>query len=300
MTHTVSISHLRAIMYGVMAYAMWATADGFIKLAGQEHISPFQVMAFYGIACCSVIFVFAACQGRLAALKPKRVRLELARTLTLTAMGLANVVAFTHLQLTQVYAVVFAAPMIMAIYAALFMREHLSWQKGLAIAVGFVGVIIGLDPSGIDTGGDARLGYIALPFCLILYVAGMLMTRVLAKTEHTESMAFFPQAGRFLLTLPICVLDFQPMTPAVWVYVLASGVFGSIGWLLISAAFKRAPTAVVAPTHYSQMIFGAILGYFVWHSAPTLNLALGATIIIASGLYLARQARSPIVDAELV
>ena len=292
-----STAPLRAIVCAVLGYAFWTLAEAFMKLAGQAHTPPFQIAAGYGAACGVTVFLFALWRGRVSSLKPKRIKMEIVRAVVLTGLSVANVIAFTHLQLTQVYVVVFAAPISIAVGAALFMNEPLSWRHGLAIVAGFIGVMIAIDPTHIDIRDDAGAGYMALPFCLIFFVISMLMARVLGKTENTESMALWPQVGRFALTLPVCLWTFASLSPLVWVYVLGAGFLGAFGWLLIMEAFRNAPATIVAPTHYSQIVFGAILGVLVWHNEPSTNLIVGAAVIIASSLYLAQQARTQKAEA---
>jgi drug/metabolite transporter (DMT)-like permease len=61
--------------------------------------------------------------------------------------------------------------------------------------------------------------------------------------------------------------------------------------MFMAQAYKLAPAATVAPFHYSQIITGGLIGYFIWHDVPSLHLLIGAIIIIASGLYIATHAR---------
>ena len=282
-----SLSHLRAIAYGLAGYTLWVLSDGFLKLAGQARIPIWQIMEFTSLASMVTIFLAVAAQGRVSFLRPNRVKGEIFRTLTFVLLAIANVIAFTNLPMTFVYTSVFLAPLLIAVFAARFMGEPLSWRHGFAIAVGFGGVVLALDPTHINLSDGKLIGYIALPFLLIFCVANMLMLRRISRTESSESMAFFPQAGRALFALPFCLWHFEPMTVLQSCEIASIGIIGGLGWLLVAAAFKHAPAATIAPTHYSQIITGAILGYFVWHDKPMWNLIVGASIIIASGLFIA-------------
>lgn len=88
------------------------------------------------------------------------------------------------------------------------------------------------------------------------------------------------------------------MTASLWATVAGLGILGATGAFFINTAYKNAPAAIVAPFHYTQIVTGALLGYLIFGDVPSWNLMVGATIIIASGFYLARQAHRPVPLTE--
>ena len=238
----------------------------------------------------ATIFLATAARGNIRRLKSSQPKMEMLRIVVISLGTIANIVAFTNLPLTTVYVGVFMGPMMIAAFAALFMKEPLSWQQGLAILAGFGGVVLALDPAHLNLTGGTLAGYIALPFNLVFYVANMLLVRRISRKESSESLAIWPQAGRTVLALPFCLASFMPLTGWQLLDLAGIGIIGGLGWLLMTAAFKHAPVAIVSPFHYSQIISGALAGYLIWSDTPTWNLILGAAIIIASGLYIAHHA----------
>ncbi len=282
------LSHLRAIAYAFMAYSLWVLADSLTKLAGQAHVPFWQIIEFMSLSSAITIIIITAYRKQLRNLVPKRYGLETLRSCITLLLAVTYVVVFTHLPLTNVYVVIFFAPMLIALFAAQLMHEHVSRRLALAIMAGFIGVVIAINPMTLDLHGGALVGYIALPVCLILYVVQMLMMRFISRTEHSESMACFPQLFRVVVLLPFCLWKFTPLTMIEWAWLIGLGVLSAVGWLLISAAIKHAPAAVVTPLQYTQIVSGAIMGYLIWDDVPTWHMVVGAAIIVASGIYMAQ------------
>jgi drug/metabolite transporter (DMT)-like permease len=120
----------------------------------------------------------------------------------------------------------------------------------------------------------------------------MLTLRILGPRENRECVAFYSRLiiliGSFAAGL---MLGFRDMPFDAVILSLASGGFGSFGWLLMAHAYKLAPAALVAPFQYSEIITGALIGYLIWHDVPSAHLAVGAVVIIASGIYIITHAR---------
>ncbi len=292
---TQKISHLRAVAYAVLGYTVWVLTDCCSKLAGQAHVPLVQILGFSSLFSAGTIFLVCALRGQRRELAPKHFRIEAMRFAVYLMSSFANVMAFTHLPLTTVYVGIFLSPMLVSLGAALFMGELISWKHGLAIVAGFLGVLLAVNPAGIDLHGGAAAGYIALPFFLLLNVAFVLMTRLSSRGASSVSLAFIPQFARSIVLLPICLWLYEPMQWTGWLTIVALGLTSATGWLLVSAAIKHAPMAMVTPFNYSQIITGALMGYLIWSDIPDWHLMVGAAVIIASGLYIANQARKPLV-----
>lgn len=286
---------LRGAFLALLAFTVFACSDALTKLAGLGDIPVTVIVMISGWGAIITILLYASVKRDFKILRPKKWRPYALLTAIFIAQTYAAVGAFTNLPLTTVYIGIFSAPFIISIIGALFMKEALSRYQIYAIILGFIGVMVALIPEFLSAKtqeiGNPMLGYICLPFFLGLYITGMLLLRIVGRTEAPESITFISFLGRGTLLLPI--LFFEPISqiPLESIfYMLGMGVMASIGFVLMSRAYQLAPVAIVSPLHYSQLIVGAIFGYLLWDTVPHLWVWVGGAIIIISGLMIAHEA----------
>lgn len=285
-------NYTRAALFALVSFSGWTLSDALLKLMREENIPPGQILLISGLSGMSVIFLFSALRGNIRRLQPYRWR-------GLIALGMCQWIAFVcwinalpHLPLTNMYTVAFLTPMVVATLAAVVLKEHLGWKRGLAIAMGFIGVVIAMNPVGMMRHEGAWIPYLTVFGSMAGTATQMLMLRAVGHKESSECMSFYPRLAVTLAGVFYCAATgFVAMKPWAFLALCASGALGSLGWVLLAKAYKSAPAAAVAPFHYSQMITGALLGYFIWGDVPNAYLLCGAAVIIASGVYLVRHER---------
>jgi drug/metabolite transporter (DMT)-like permease len=284
--------HLRAIFYALGGFTCWVTSDTLLKLTSPMLVPKFELMAISSIGGMMIIYAFVFARREVHKLRPHKWR-------GLMILGLLHLINFSfwimalgRLPLANLYTVVFMSPVVVSILAALFLREHMSWKHGLAIATGFAGVAIAVNPEHLlhDPHEWKSYGYV---FASMLVMSLQMLTlRVIGQRESRECAAFYPRIVILAGTLSAGVLfGFTPISPEGFFLAAISGAIGSLGWLFMAHAYKLAPIATVAPFHYSEIVTGALLGYLIWHDVPSAHLLTGAVIIIASGLYIITHAR---------
>jgi drug/metabolite transporter (DMT)-like permease len=121
----------------------------------------------------------------------------------------------------------------------------------------------------------------------VLYAIFMLMTRRLAAYDSPETIQFLPSIGATVLLTPFAIAAWEaPDTWLEWTLACLLGVFGGFGHYLLALAHRYAPSSVIAPFVYQQVIYMALFGYLVFGDVPGAAVWIGAAIVIASGLYL--------------
>lgn len=285
---------LRGALYSFLGFTIFVGSDTFTKLAGLEEAPPALILLFSSWSAVLVAYLGALARGRTSRLRPRAKKPHAIRAGLFLLNSVANVVAFTNLPLTTVYVGLYASPFLISLCGNLFMKETLSRKQILAILAGFAGVLIALlmsgsaAPIGIE---NPLLGYITLPFFTLLFVTNMLYLRILGRTETPESTVFVPFLVRGLLLLPLLFFfPFSSLTGPALFYILALGVCTGLGFLLVFSAYKLAPVAVASSFHYTQLVTGAIVGFLVWGTAPSVWVWAGGAVIIASGLIVTREA----------
>ena len=125
-----------------------------------------------------------------------------------------------------------------------------------------------------------------------MYAIFMLLTRRLAAYESPETIQYLPAVGAAIILTPFALAGWEwPDTALEWIVVCLLGVFGGAGHYLLALAHRYAPSAVLAPFFYQQVIYMAIFGYLVFGDVPGAPVWTGAAIVIASGLYLFHRER---------
>lgn len=202
--------------------------------------------------------------------------------LLLVSTGL-NFVALQYLQLSETISIMFATPLLVALVSGPILGEWVGPRRMAAIGIGFLGVLIVARP-GLGGMHPAALLSLAGTACYAFYG---ISTRILAASDSSETTMFYSGLAGVLLVTP--VLPFVWSTPPSalgWALMGLLGFFGAIGhWLLITA-HARAPASVLAPFIYTQIVWMIAFGYFVFGDVPDKWTLIGASVVIASGLYL--------------
>jgi len=285
-----SVSHLHAIGLALVGFAFWVLTDTGVKLSGEAKIPVYEIVGILGLIQTLCLGLPAWQRGEIKKLWPRRPRPQLGRSfLGLTTM-IFNAIALKHLPLTVFYVIVFMAPMMTAILAALILREHLNWQKTLAILCGFAGVIYAINPGASMRSGD-WIGYASAAIGTTAFAANMVWLRVMTRTESVQSLAFFSGFIYVAACLIPTVLHFAAPTKLFIGILILTGVFNMFGNLCHYKALKHTTAANVSQFHYTQIVMGALIGYAIWRDVPHLHLILGAVMIVGSGLYIAAHAR---------
>ncbi|MEM9205289.1 MAG: DMT family transporter [Pseudomonadota bacterium] len=215
--------------------------------------------------------------------RSKRPGLQFMRAGLMSLTTLLNFMALKTMQLAETNAIFFTAPMFVAALSGPMLGEWAGPRRWAAIIVGFLGVLIIVQP-GTGNFSWPALYVLAASF---IYAVYNIMTRQLAGTDDPVIT--------FLMTPLIGTLIFAPLGIASWVappdllhWVLlaAMGIFGGIGHGCLLLALRRTPATILAPFSYIQLVWMSLAGYLIFADIPTIWTAIGASIVVACGLYV--------------
>jgi drug/metabolite transporter (DMT)-like permease len=276
------------------AMVAFACLGALVKWTSQHQVPVFEIIFFRNAFALVPVaaMVFSTPRG-LSVLHTSRPMAHLLRS----GIGIAAMVCgFTStalLPLTQATALTFTTPLFMTALSALILKEHVGPHRWAAVAVGFIGVLVMVRP-GAE--GALSLGTVLGLAGAMLAAGATIAIREIGKTEPGPTIVFyFTMAGA---ALGLASLPFGWVMPNLWVLaaLIAAGLVGGIGQLLITNALRVAPIAVIAPFDYTQLLWAGLLGYLVWGDTPGPNTLLGAVIVAASGVYiLFRETRRRVV-----
>jgi drug/metabolite transporter (DMT)-like permease len=206
-----------------------------------------------------------------------------------SSMGL-GFFALTRMPLPETTAIQYAAPLLIVVFSALLLKERVHAFRWTAVLVGLVGVVIILWPrltvfSGGTPMDDAvTIGAIASLGSAVLSAFAMMQVRKLVQTERTEAIVIYFFISASLLSLLTIPFGWVWPSPSQAALLIAAGVVGGIGQLLLTSCYRYADMSVIAPFEYVSLILTIIIGLVVFAEVPTLAMIVGATIIVMSGI----------------
>ncbi|MER8385504.1 DMT family transporter [Mesorhizobium sp. M1428] len=220
--------------------------------------------------------------------RPANLPAHLTRGLLLFGSTICNILALRTLQLAETTSIYFFGPMVITALAGPLLGEWAGWRRWLAIMGGFVGVLIITRP-GVGVFGVGHLFALGSMLSNSFYV---IMTRRMSATETSESLILFSALAPAVLLLPTLPFSLSlPQDGWHWFILLMLGVFGALGHWLLVQAYRLATTTALAPYPYSQMIWMIVSGLIVFNQFPDRWTLAGATVIVASGLYIVHRER---------
>lgn len=187
--------------------------------------------------------------------------------------------------LADAVAVTFVAPFIVTILGALILREPVGWRRWIAVSLGFLGTLIVIRPGMGVIHPAAFLVLIAA----ISFAFRQIISRALADTDKTATTVVYTAiVGSALLTLPLPWVWITPDREQL-VILLGIALLAGVAEVCVIKALEVAMAVVVAPIHYSMMIWGTFYGFMVFGQLPDMWTVIGAAVIISTGLYTLRR-----------
>lgn len=277
--------HLRRLQgIGLMCLAIFCFAilDTSAKWLGRDYHPLQTTFARYFVALVLIV-AFLNPWTQKGAWTTRRPWLQTLRGFLLFGSTIFNFMAIRELQLAETMSIAFATPFLIALLSGPVLGEWIGIRRWIAILIGFGGVLVITQP-GMAGFKPAMLWSFASVFCYATYA---ITTRILSGVDSTASMLVISAAIPVLLLGPVMPGVWQtPPDWLGWALMLTVGASGAIGHFFLIRAYTIAPAPVVAPFIYTQIVYAAVLGWFVFGDIPGLNTVVGGLIVIASGLYL--------------
>ncbi|MFC6635913.1 EamA family transporter [Sulfitobacter sp. JBTF-M27] len=261
---------------------VFAVQDGLSRHLAAEYNVLMVVMIRYWFFAAFVITIARRKAGgiRVAAQTSQPI-IQAVRGLLLASEICVMVVAFTILGLVESHAVFTCYPLLVAALSGPVLGERVGWRRWSAIGVGFIGVLIILQP-GMSVFDPAA----AIPLlAAAMFAIYGLLTRYVARADTTATSFFWTgTVGAVAMTI-VGLWFWEPMTPTDWLFMGCLCITGVTGhWLLIKC-YEVAEASAVQPFAYLQLVFAAIIGISLFAETVRLNVAIGAAIIVAAGLF---------------
>lgn len=272
---------MAGIAFMVAAFVTVAVGDALTKaVIVAVPIAQFLVMRSTSVLILLVPFFMRA--GGLAVFRTERLGLHLLRCVLNGASLLLFYVALRNLELATLFAIGFIGPLLMTALSVPILGERVGPQRWAAIGVGFLGALIIVKP-GAD--GIQVMALVAMAGTS-LWATSMVLVRKMSTTETDASLLAYINTSLLLMGIVGAPFVWQPITLAQAGFVLMLAATLVVGQWLMLRAFRLAPIGVVAPFQYTGIVWATLIGWAFWNEFPAPNVWIGASILIASGLYV--------------
>lgn len=273
--------NLRGALFALFGFAVYAVHDVVIKVMGADY-SPFQLVFFSVL----LTFPFAmvsmmrdSVSGTLIPVYPWWLAL---RTVAAVITGVCAYYAFSVLPLAEVYAILFASPLIITVLAIPVLGETVRIRRWAAVFVGLIGVIVVLRPGATNL----ELGHLAALTAAFCGSIASIVVRKVGAEERPMVLLLYPMMANFVLMAIALPFVYKPMPIE---HLGLMGLVAMLAWSgsrMMITAYQSGEAAIIAPMHYSQIIWATIFGFWFFGETIDTPTGIGASIIIASGLYI--------------
>jgi drug/metabolite transporter (DMT)-like permease len=270
------------ILLMIITTIVFASQDGLSKYLATEYNVYMVVMIRYWFFAAFVISVSSQKTGGIKRVaKTKSPILQIFRSLILVAEMCITILAFTLLGLAETHAIFASYPLIIAMLSGPILGEYVGWRRWLAISVGFIGILIILNP-----GNGIFSPYALVPLAgAILFALYGLLTRYVGQYDNS-STSFFWTGVVGSIAMTVVGLNFwDPVSKSDWSIMLLLSASGVVGHYLLIKCYEVAEASAVQPFAYLQLIWASMIGIIIFGEQITTNVLIGACIIVGAGLF---------------
>lgn len=261
---------------------IFAVQDAFSRILGSGYPPILVVMIRYWVFVLFVLALVARQPGGLRrAVGTKRPMLQIIRGVVLVAEVVIMVEAFVRLGLVETHAVFAACPLLVAALSGPVLGEKVGWRRWSAIGIGFVGILIILQP-----GGGVMQVESLLPFAAAVMFAlyGLLTRRVSRDDPAMVSFFWTAISGAAAITL-VGIWDWQWLAPVDMLWMAGLCLCATLGHYLMIRAYEVAEASALQPFVYTQLVWAAIIGVVVFAETLRPNVVIGALLVVAAGIF---------------
>lgn len=272
----------KGVIFIILSALSFTGMNTFVRLAGD--LPTMQKVFFRNFV--AMIFAFIAIVKAGDSFKPKKGSMKylLIRSATGLAGVFGNFYALDKIELSNASMLNKMSPFFALVFSALFIKEKVKPKQAVAIAVAFIGALFIIKPTfgnsdllaslaGFGGGMAAGAAYTCVRWLGI-------------KGENGKLIVLFFSVFSCVLTVPYLIFDYHYMTAFQWFSLLMAGVFAAGGQFAITAAYTHAPSREISVYDYSQIVFAAIVGFFVFGDVPDVWSFVGYFIIIAMAVWM--------------
>ena len=275
---TLRVAPRKAILYMIAAVSSLAILDAGVKALAEGYPVPEIAFLRYIVGLMLALGLAMRSPEGIGGLATRRPVGHLIRSFCNLGAMLLFYYAIASMALADVVSIAFAAPIFTTTFSVLLLKEKVSARRWTAVAIGFAGVLVMVQPGGGVWGAGAAMALASA----VLYALTLISSRQLSLTESSHTILFYYSI--VCLAATGAVMPWQWVTPApehIWLFLLV-GVTGSVGQFLMNQAFRFGEASMLAPLDYTALIWAAGFGYVFWSETPSPAVLAGVVLVAFS------------------
>ncbi|MCP8897003.1 DMT family transporter [Shinella daejeonensis] len=282
---------MKGIFLKVASVLVFLCMSTLIKAAGNG-IAAGQITFLRSAFAMVPILVYLIAQGQMRdALRTDNPWGHLGRGfIGILAMG-CGFYGLVRLPLPEAIAINYALPLIVVVIAALVLKERVGLYRWTAVLVGLTGVVFITWPrltlfreGAMET--EQAMGALALLVAATLGACAMVLVRKLTETERTSTIVFYFSLSASVFSLATLPFGWSPIGFEAFGLLALAGVCGGVAQLLLTASYRYADVSTIAPFEYTSIVFGILVGYFLFGDVPTGPMLTGTIIVVIAGIFV--------------
>lgn len=275
--------NLKGAGFMLVAMAAFILGDACMKTV-VGHLPLYQAITLRGLITVPLLVLLGVMTGGLSLARMRgswsivwlRTAGEIGATLTFFY-------ALVHLPLGALSAIMQSAPLAVTAGAALFMGEKVGWRRGLAIAIGFLGVLLIVQPGADGLNIAAVIALVSVGFIVLRDLS----TRRLPADVPSVLVALVAAVAVMVLGGVLSLnTPWQPVPMAIVPVIVAAAVLVNIGYIFIIRVMRVGEVGFTTPFRYTALVWAMLLGWVFWDEVPRPSTLVGAAIVVASGLFV--------------
>lgn len=276
---------------------LWSMTAGFLFVVLNSimrglsiALDPFQTQFLRYLMGLAVMLPLVLRSG-LAAYRPKNITGQFSRGAVHTFGLVLWFIAVPHITIADTTAIGFIGPIFIMLGAVLVFKEPMRWERWLAAAIGFAGVLIVVGPKLSGSGGVYTLVMLASS---PVFAASFLITKALTRYERPEVIVAWQAITVTAFSLPLALLHWQMPGPVQWLLFLLCGLLGSTAHYCLTRSYAVADISATQSVKFLDLVWATLIGWLAFGDAPSNSTLIGGVVICASTIWIARrEARGP-------
>src|SRR5687768_6236115 len=293
-------SNIQGAISLVLATFIFSLQDIAVKWIGGDY-PVLEIVVFRSLIALPCTFLFLRYEGRRGLPTTQQPKLEYIRGFFLFLSFTTYMMGLAALSLADVAAIRNSGPLMITFLSVVWLGEKVGPRRWLALIVGFIGVLLIVQPGS----GTFNLGSIFVLIATLFYALSVMVTRKLQTTDSSATMAYYSSLVYLVIAFILAPLagvvgeipDAHPSiaflfrawimpTGLDWFIMSGLGLVWAGGMYYVARAYSLAQASVVAPFEYTPLLFNVIWGFVLWREVPTLTTVAGALLTLVSGMYI--------------
>lgn len=273
-------NNMKGVALMTLGFFSFAASDAIAKLLTSS-FHPFQIVWLRMLGLFIGVCILVSLRGVKILHTPKP-HLQILRGVVAVGSATCFIIAIGFVPLADAVAVTFVTPFIVTVLGALLLKEPVGIRRWLAVAAGFIGMLIVIRPGQ----GIFHPAILLIIVAAIFFAIRQLLSRWLSGIDSVATTVAYTSIVAFsIVSLTLPFVWVTPSGTKMLLIILGLTLSAAVGEVLIIRALDIAQSVVLAPSHYTLILWSTFYGYVLFNDLPDLWTVLGCSIIIASGIY---------------